>query len=531
MSFLFKRSNAEAATIYLLKYLNVSLNPDKIIEELEKHPDYPSLLAISDVLKAFNIENSAFRADVNQLDELPTPFLANLKSNGGEFAVVTEIDANFVFFADERKKINKLSLEDFNSTYAGVVLIAEPDHEFLKKRKLLISGLNFRPAVLTLGVLLILATLLYQNAFFSNLNWTITILSIIKTSGLIVSLLLLIQSVDSNNPLIHRLCQSGNKTDCNAILSSKAAQVFNGLSWSEVGFFYFSGTWLLLHFGSGTEGILTVLALLNFLSLPYTVYSINYQYRVAKKWCILCCTIQAILWLEFIPFIVNITKTGFHFNFENVELLRLLLVSLLTPIIFWFILKPFFQKMEQLSPLKEQLRKFKYNSGLFNHLLTAQPQFKQPDENWSIVLGNVEASQIITMVSNPYCQPCEKMHQLVTEFIDHNDDVQARIVFTAQNNEADLQTPVTRHLMALNALDDKTLVKNALHDWYEQKQKSYESWAKAYPVNFIESEYYKLDAQKEWCEHAEVSFTPTILLNGYRLPSSYQMTDLKYMLQ
>ncbi len=531
MSLFTKRSNAEAAVVNLLKYLKITIDPDSVIDELEKHPDYPSMLAVSDVLTALHIENSAFRAKSEMLSELSLPFLVNLSTNGGEFAVVTKMDDKHVYFADERKAVNKLEVSNFKSAYAGVVLIAEPDTNFIKDRSTLLSASRFKPALLTVSCVSILLVLLYNSGYFSSLNWTIASLSLLKTAGLIVSILLLIQSVDSNNPLIQVLCQPGDKTDCNAILSSKAAKVFDGLTWSEVGFFYFAGTWLLLQFGGSLAGSLTVLAMLNFVSLPYTVYSIYYQARVVKKWCILCCSIQIILWLEFIPLVINASSTHFYFDFTNYEVLRLTLVYFSSPILLWLILKPLFLKLQQVKPLKEQLRKFKYNSELFNKLLTEQPQFKQPDENWSIVLGKAEAGNVITMVSNPYCQPCAKMHKLLNEIVDQNGDVQARIVFTAENTETDLQTPVTRHLMALNAQLDKTHVKNALHDWYEQKQKNYETWAKAYPVTLIETDYYKLDEQKAWCEMADVAFTPTMLINGHLLPSNYQFTDLKYMLQ
>jgi uncharacterized membrane protein len=527
-----KPSNAEASVTYLLKYLKVSINPDTVIDELEKHPDYPSMLAVSDVLTALNISNSAFRAEFEMLDELPVPFLANVNTNGGEFVVVTKMDAKHVYFSDERKEVNKLPLQSFKSEFAGVVLIAEPDTKLIEDRSLLSSAYKFKPVVLVAGCLLILLTLLYNSGYFSYLNWTTALLSAIKTAGLIVSVLLLIQSVDSNNPLIQVLCQGGGKTDCNAILSSKAAKVFDGLTWSEVGFFYLAGTWLLLQFGgSAGAGVLTVLAVLNFFSLPYTVYSIYYQARVAKKWCVLCCAIQALLWLEFIPLVINAFTTHFHLGFGSYKILSLMFVCFSTPVVLWLILRPLLLKLQQVKPLKEQLRKFKYNSELFNQALTAQPQFKQPDENWSIVLGSAEASNIITMVSNPYCPPCAKMHKLLNDIIDQNGDVQARIVFTAQNDEADPQTQVTRHLMALNALLDKTQVKHALHDWYEQKQKNYDAWAKAYPVELVETEYYKLDAQRNWCEMAEVAFTPTMLINGHLLPPIYQFSDLKYMLQ
>jgi protein-disulfide isomerase len=195
------------------------------------------------------------------------------------------------------------------------------------------------------------------------------------------------------------------------------------------------------------------------------------------------------------------------------------------------LLKPLFLKAQQLHPLKQQLRKFKYNTELFNQMLTAQPKYTQPDEEWSIVLGNREASNVITMVSNPYCPPCSKMHKVLDELLDERADLQARIVFTAKNADDDIKTPISRHLVALNELPDKTHIKNALNDWYEQKQKNYDSWAKAYPIALNGVEYNKMDKQKAWCELAEVTATPTMLLNGYRLPDLYQLPDLKYMLE
>lgn len=74
------------------------------------------------------------------------------------------------------------------------------------------------------------------------------------------------------------------------------------------------------------------------------------------------------------------------------------------------------------------------------------------------------------------------------------------------------------------------MVKKALHDWYEQKQKSYEAWAKVYPVQLDKKEYGKLDKQSAWCKIAEIKATPTFLLNGYCLPETYQLKDIKYLL-
>eukprot|EP01037_Dinobryon_pediforme_P007923 gene7923-7992_t len=351
--------NAEASVFKLLKELNITIDPEIIIAEMERHPDYPSMLAISDVLNALNIKNDAFRIGVDDLYNVPYPFIIHTLSNGGEFVVVTSITENSISLSSEKLEKHRISTDEFKKIYGGVVLSAEPNEEY-KRKNSLITQLTAIKTPLLVAVLL----------------------TLFKTAGLITSILLLVQSIDSNNPLVQVLCQNKGKTNCNAILSSKAAKVFDGLTWSEI------------------------LVLLNIISLPYTFYSIYYQARVAKQWCVLCCTVQGLLWLELAP--------------------------------------------------------------------TGTIAFRSP----LTMPGNVEANNVITM---------------------------ARIVFTARNSDDDIKTPVSRHLMALNDTSGKEKVKQALHDWYEQKQKNYEEWARVYPVHLNEANFFKLDKQNEWCQLAEAT--------------------------
>ncbi|BAU55193.1 cysteine peptidase family C39 domain-containing protein [Mucilaginibacter gotjawali] len=527
---IFKIQNAQAVVNRLLKSLSINVDNSEIGNELEKHPDYPSLLAISDVLTNFNIRNSAFRIEADKLDEVPCPFIAHTNFEAGTFVVVDKMDGQNVIVSNEKWNRHKLSAEEFSKMFAGVVLVAEraPGAAPAKTFASLMAGIK-TPAI-TVGVALVfLAALIFHTNYIATASWQSLALTVFKTAGLVTSVLLLIQSIDSNNPLIQVLCKTQGKTNCNAILSSKAAKVFDGLSWSEVGFFYFAGTWALLLFGGGSAAIWQVLALLNFVSLPYTVYSIYYQARVAKQWCTLCCIVQALLWLEFIVLITTFSKPSLPGRVW--EGLTTMFICLVSPVILWLIVKPLLLKLQQLQPLKDQLRRFKYNTELFNKLLGEQPKYAQPDEEWCIVLGNPQAGNIITMVSNPYCPPCSQTHKLLDELLEQRSDLQARIVFTANNTENDIKTPISRHLVALNEFPDKEMVKKALNDWYEQKQKNYESWAKAYPVALNGVEYHKIDKQNAWCKLAEVAATPTLLLNGYKLPDLYQLPDLKYMLE
>jgi len=526
-------SNPEAALIKLLKYSGAANNINIVNDEFEKHPDYPSLLAVSDVLTALKIENNAFLSNFDELINERCPFLAYTNSNGGELLVVNKIVPGNFIVSNEKWNKHKLNAEEFEKIFAGVILTIEPSKDFTNAATLKNTIRAIKaPAIGTVIALILLLALTLHTGYLSSLNWQTLLLTVFKSTGLITSVLLLVQSIDSNNPLVQIMCQSVGKSNCNAILSSKAAKVFEGLSWSEVGFFYFAGTWLLLLFGGGSAMIWQALAILNFISLPYTVYSIYYQARVAKQWCVLCCTIQALLWLEFIPLAIYVYHNPLSFlGGWHAAAWSVLFICLMAPITLWLLLKPLFLKVQQLKPLKEQLRKFKYNAELFNKMLNEQPKYAIPDENWSIVLGNVEANNIITMVTNPYCPPCADTHRMLDELLYQRQDIQARIVFTANNTEKDIKTPVSRHLMALNDLPDKTVVRNALNDWYGQKQKNYNAWAKVYPAQLNELEYYKIDRQHDWCQVAEIVATPTLLLNGYRLPAVYQLPDLKYLLE
>jgi len=532
MPLLKKRSIPGGAIIKLLNNLSVSVDPGLVSAELEKHPYYPSLLSVSDLLTALKIKNGAYHVDFDELADLPTPFLAHSHANGGEFLVINQFTADYVIFATEKRNASKLNVKEFKNIFAGVVLVAEPSSGFSPANRFKTALAAFKTAMIIAGLLLTLALALYFHTdFFGHLNWKTLSLTLLKSAGLITSVLLLIQSIDSDNPLVQALCKTKGKTNCHAILSSKAAKIFEGLSWSDVGFFYFAGTWLFLLFGDRSRLMWEILALLNIVSLPYTFYSIYYQGRIAKQWCKFCCAIQVLLWLEFIPLItVFISNKGLMPAGRLDSSISALAICLLIPVILLMILKPLFLTEHQQGQLKEQLRKFKYNTLLFNKLLAEQPRYEVPSDEWSIALGNPEGHNVITMVSNPYCPPCAKTHKILDEFIEQNPNLQARIIFTANNTENDLKTPVSRHLMALNGLTDKNIVKHALHDWYEQKQKDYKEWAKIYPVAVTEVERDKLDKQKDWCQTAEVTFTPTLLLNGYRLPDLYQLPDLRYML-
>lgn len=531
-TFLSRQENPVAVVNALVKKLNILVSSFTIKQSLQEHPDYPSLLAVSDCLTQWNIPHQAYQIDKTQYqaEELAYPFIAHLSLNGGQFILVQAIAKGQVHYSDEQETKASLSELEFLKRWDGIVLYAEKAEnsgEENYKNSLIKGWVN--QARLPFLILMLLASG-FAAINYSGVNASYLVLLGIKLIGISVSALLLTHSIDAHNPFIQNLCSLGKKNNCNAILKSDAAKVTGWLSWSEVGFFYFAGSLLSLILAPSS---LFVLAWLNLACLPYTFYSIAYQIKI-KNWCILCCTVQALLWLEALSFAFGLSLP-FSFSlsalvFSISALSSKTLLAFLLPIAIWAFIKPFMLKAAQTQPLKQQIKKFKYNSDLFNQLLTTQACYAIPDDLMPIVLGNPDAETVITMVSNPFCGPCATAHKALDNWLAERDDLQLKIIFTTADHDDDQKTKVAKHVTALSLLNDTLLVEKALNTWYTQKDKQYETWAAKYPVSFNGEMAKVTEKQKLWCDGAEIAFTPTILINGYKLIEPYRLEDIKYLI-
>jgi len=528
LTFTFRKTNAVAVSTALIKRLKIPVSGFTIKSSLENHPDYPSLLSLSDSLTSWSVPNQAMQLDKenSNIDELPLPFIAHVKIEGGQLLLINEIRGNIVYFSNEAEKNGKLDKDEFLRRWDGIILYAEKDEQSgeANYNQSFIKGF-FNQARLPFLIAVLLAGSVYTVSQYV-LNLPYLLLLVVSLLGVAVSALLLMQSVDANNPLIQNLCSLGKKNDCNAILKSDAAKVTSWLSWSEVGMFYFAGFFISLLFKpSGYE----LLSWLTLLSLPYTFYSIGYQARL-KNWCILCCSIQVLLWGLALIFLLS--GSFFSSNASHFQLLDLISNSIwfLTPIALWSFIKPFFVQSAQLQPLKNQLKKFKYNSELFNQLLSAQQKYEVPDELMPIILGNSNAENIITMISNPFCGPCATAHQTLDDWLKQRNDIQVKVVFTTSNQDDERRTKVARHVTALSLLSDKKVVEEALNDWYKDPDKNYDKWAIKFPITYNNDMTLVTKKQKDWCDRAEIAFTPTFLVNGYKLIDPYRLDDIEYLI-
>src|SRR5205085_2233134 len=113
-------------TMVWLKTLGLSISKNVVKEDLNRHPDYPSLLSLSQVLSKWGIENVALRLTQEQLKEVETPFLTLMhKPDRIDFVVVNNMTPTHVSFTDTPGSTTMMDLNTFTGTWGGTVLLAE----------------------------------------------------------------------------------------------------------------------------------------------------------------------------------------------------------------------------------------------------------------------------------------------------------------------------------------------------------------------------------------------------------------------
>jgi uncharacterized membrane protein/protein-disulfide isomerase len=534
------KDNAPEAAFLLAQLLGAKISRSTLEKEIKGHPNYPTFLSISDVLNNHKVENLTAKFDNEKIAELPTPFITQINGKNGvtQFTVVKEIAGNeVVFYNPQTQTWGKTSTEDFTKRSNAVVLLAETEEPVKEKdyEKKVAEEKRLRVSqnlmAVCLPIVLLISSLLafYQVGPGALLP---TLYSILTLAGTAVTVLLLWYEVDQTNTALQDICTAGKKVNCSAILQSKDAKIF-GISWSTIGFVYFAGSLTtLLISGISSASALTLLSWLTLAATPYVFYSVYYQWKVAKQWCVLCLSVQAVLVLQCVVTIVAGWYNPSSIQSNNIgNLIIHVLPAFAIPFIIVSLLIPALRKAKESGALTMELQRLKHSPEIFNAVLEKQKALTYTTEGLGITIGNPNASVKIVKVCNPYCGPCARAHTPIEELLHNNPDLQVQIIFNAANDEKDMKYHPVNHLLAIDQKQEANLTEQALDDWYLAEKKDYEAFAKKYPMNGeLKKQGEKIEAMRDWCNKTEIQFTPTFFINGYQLPSNYSVSDLKYFL-
>lgn len=522
-----------------LTLLGIKVPTAAIDTTLENHPEWPSLLCVSDALHGWKIPHAAAKDESLQPEQIPTPFLAVTHHPERPFAIVTKVAENEVeVFQENYKRAISVKKDAFFQQWTGVYMLAEPTGDSgLQAGQTDYKKTQDQKTITVIAAIAILALLGFcfvphvWNAPSLATQIGAAILFVLYIAGIGISSLLLWHEIDKGNPLLQKVCTGIAKTNCNAILNSKASKLLPWLSWSEVGFFYFAGGTLLLAMSGNAPWAIEYLAVISISALVYPVFSIYYQWRVAKQWCALCLAIQAILLLQFVAALVLVFPTDF--SFVNIGAFLPLTIAYGMPALLWYTMKPLLQRLYTAKQERRAYHRLKFNPDVFDALLKKQKAMQTSTNGMGIQLGAVDAPNMLVKVCNPYCGPCIQAHPKIEKLLEENENINVKIIFMAPDYPGELVHKTISHILATTKIvKDSQKINQVLDDWYLAEKKDYNVFAEKYPLNGeIEKTSTLVSDMNLWCINNNIDYTPTIFFNGHELPKEYDIEDVQYFLR
>jgi uncharacterized membrane protein len=523
--------NKEDNVVFVLekaiKHFKIRITDTTVKSYLLAHPHYPSLKSVCDALTKWKVENYPINLELEEIKALEMPFIAHLKSGGGQLVFVEEINnGQVVYFLSGNKKIEE-GFDKFSEKLSGAVVVMVAGIESgEKKYRQHRQNEILNKSLLPLGIISLMVWAVF--IFISNaggvayqsgyLFWG---LLATKITGLTASVFLVLHELKVHTPLADKICGFSSKTDCDTVLSSDASNVFGWLNWADAGLVYFTGTLLYLA-GINESFSLWALALISALALPYPVFSIYYQAVKTKKWCPFCLIVQGVLVAEFILLLPVLLQV----NISIIQVLQLG-VSFLIPAAFWLLFKAYRNTFQEHNKVRYSYLGFKRNPKIFRFLLRNNGQEEIPITQNSLVLGNPDVPVTVTAFLSLYCSPCANAFKQLKELLENCPELKINAVFSVYEDEESKKLINTLYHIYRNKGQVQTA--DFLYKWYtipKQNRKilcEKEQLPEGFDIIGRVSE-----ENKKLFEENNVAGTPTIFVNGYKFPGQYEYSDIGY---
>ena len=493
----------------------------------EEHPHKNNLYGLSKMLFAYNIENIALR--INEEDKestlsfLEPPFIAYV---GNNFSIVHNISEKTIGYIWNGKELT-IPKEDFIQAWSGIILVAEPDESSIESdykkhyhKELMTKG---KTILLAITTLLLAGLLFYSSKLYENLSLSIALL--INLVGGWISYLLLLRQMHVQSDYADKICSLFlHQSDCNSMLESNASKLFGLFSWSEIGLSYFTANILMVFF---LPTYYPYVALINICALPYTVWSIWYQKVVAKQWCVLCLMVQGVLWLLFITNVTFELISWPTFAWTSVLLTGCIYII---PLLLLNILISNLTDSTKTEQIIQEINSLKADEDIFKLLLKTKPKHDLDNLASPLIWKNAEAKNKITIVTNPHCNPCAKMHERMEQLLQQTkNEYCVQYILTSFNEELEESSKL---FIAMYQQKNETEFHSFLNDWYANGKNNRQEFYRKYSFDREDEKVLiEFQKQKEWTDRTKIRATPTVLFNGYELPERYKVEDLEYFTQ
>jgi len=529
----------------ILKKYKIPATKEKIEETLLSHPDFPSLLSVSEALLEWGLKSEALLGHVEELSK--AELLGIVHMNDDRFLILTEIDKDFVGLIDWKNNYYCYTFREFQQAWTGVILKISPgiqtgewNYKRNKRDEVFANTRQFSLfVVLPLMLFFILLTGIEEESVFSVYTGILAT----KFLGLFLTILLGLSHTGHEN-LLNKSCTTDPKSRCSLVINSPAGHIL-GIPIADIGLLYFSGGLIAIVF-SQILGVMApniyLLGIVNSIILPFTLFSIFYQGFILHTFCWMCTSVQILLWVEFLLF--NIFHNRYLDNLSLSSFIPLIF-GFSTALIIWSSLRFVLSEFGKKKRLENELSRLKRGSSYIDLILNESPQFNRGQFSFDIVLGAKNAEIDVTLVIKPLCRYCkdsiEQLFRLI-QFSENRIKGIVRFQFNLEQVNSTKSQKYRSYKFIIQALslaqagDQEKLIllfKGWFSGAYRFKGKKVELWLEEFtkPNQIqVQDAEVALKSQYAWSMKYLQATVPAILINHKLVPSHLELEDLKYYL-
>lgn len=501
----------------VLKTDKVKFTNDILENNVLKEPNSKNFLGIISILSHYNITCSPFLIEDNNLPIDKLPFITHI-SNPDEIIFIEKCENDTLHYYNNEGYFYKVKISEFEKKWSKNVILLKYTNKVEKKylKNLLVEK---SPIILCLTFLFFsILTLILKISFPTNLLYIVN-----NLLGLYVCYKLNIISLSQNQDS-SKICNLTKKSNCLSIINHKYSKLFGVISYDKIGYVYFIMALLLPSILENNE--LNILFLIFGVSTLFPIYSIYFQYFVAKNWCPLCLIIQFNIITNFLLFLI--LNSNFIYSIDPIIKTILLLIIIIFGVFFY---TKFSSSKIEYKENRKRLNNFINDSEVLDIFMKKNVELLSIPKIMSIIIGNVEANNKITFITNPFCKYCSEMYDLLKEVLEYNKDINLETIYCI-NDDLNTVNNVTIRLMDIYITNGTENYEKEISNWYSNGYYNYENWLKKFSNEIESSTKVKemLDYHSEWCKLSKINATPTLLLNNKILPKEFRVDDLKYIL-
>lgn len=501
-----------------LKSEKITIDEVEFTYQLHSHPEFGSLLAISDTLKFFKIENAAFKIEPEQISELPDSFICEFKTDEirKELRFVQLKNGEYTSYNNGKPSI--LPKNEFIEKFTGIVLLVEKGEEFQIEKPKNPKTSRF---IITAIISLMSFTFLFFNHRTSLLFFILAIL------GLYFSIQALNNVFGIESKIISLVCNNTTKTSCDLQQSNKWG-IFKIIDFTDISLIFFSFqiiSLLLFNLTDQQYQYLKLNSILLGLSLPAIITSLFYQKFIVKKWCPICLFIISILTIQIIltVFLTNDLTT----IVSNINFFLSAIFVMFSMFLGWHSIKEVLLSQKELKEHKLKSVRFMRNYNIFESVLKTSEKLDFPSTN-KIVLGDPKSNLTISLFSSLTCAPCKRTNEIFEKILKNHKDIKIDIYFNVNFEFAD-KTKLQLYRGIINTF--------LLHGANRFRQLSTEIHQTHNYDLFNRMEFKNLTEidsilkfQRNVCVSKNILYTPAIFINGYKFPQWYEPEQLDYLI-